>query len=131
MEQATARRAVRSSGDFGDENRPVTIVYPDRFLGWDEVELLVRVAGVRNFSSTFTRATSGCTSFLSMARGRSFQSDPGLLVGPKLSPEERSLWAGDAGVVADVWKGVDAPSIEKYLATWDLDDDETGQGIRI
>ena len=112
----------------GDENGQVTILYPDEFLGWDE-------------ASSFLSASLGAPVlslhihdgdfwmyglFVNGEEVDHFNPIPDYWL-EELSPEERSLWMGDAEVVAQNWQGIDAPSIDKYLVTWDLDDDHPGK----
>jgi hypothetical protein len=112
----------------GDENGPVTVLYPDDFFGWDEASNFLSVSlGVPVLSLHIH--DGDLWMYILFVDGEEVDhfnpiSD---YWSEELSPDERSLWAGDAEVVAKVWKGVDAPSIEKYLVTWALDDDEPGK----
>jgi hypothetical protein len=112
----------------GDENCPVTVSYPHEFVGWDEpssflsVSLGVPVISLRLHDGDLWR-------YVLYVNGEGvdrFNPIPDYW-SREPSPEERSLWRGDASVVAEVWKGIDAPSIAKYLVTWDLDEEEPGK----
>jgi hypothetical protein len=115
---------VLAGEDFG----PITVMYPDSFLGWDESsKQLSKVLGVPVIS---LHIHDGDLWIYVLYRDGDevdqfnpipdyWSADP--------SPEERSSWAGDASAVAENWDGVDAASIERYLITWDLDDDNPGK----
>jgi hypothetical protein len=112
----------------GDENGPVTALYPDDFLGWDEASSFLSVSLGAPVLSLHIH-DGDLWMYVLFVNGDEvdhFNPIPDYW-SEEPSPEERSLWMGDAGVVAEVWKGVDAPSIEKYLVTWDLDEDESGK----
>lgn len=112
----------------GAENGPVTVVYPHDFFGWDEASSFLSASLGSSVLSLHIH-DGDLWMYVLFVNGEEvdhFNPIPDYW-SEELSPEERSLWAGDAELVATVWKGVDAPSIEKYLVTWDLDDDEPGK----
>jgi hypothetical protein len=108
----------------GGEDGRVTVLYPDNFLGWDEASSFLSVSlGAPVFS--FHIHDGDLWMYALFVNGEAvdhFNPIPDYW-SEEVSPEERSLWAGDAEVIADIWKGVDASSIEKYLVTWDLDEE--------
>jgi hypothetical protein len=112
----------------GDENGPVTVLYPGEFFGWDEASSFLSVSlGAPVFS--FHIHDGDLWMYALFVNGEAvdhFNPIPDYWW-EEVSPEERSEWMGDADVIADVWKGIDATSIEKYLVTWDLDEDEPGK----
>jgi hypothetical protein len=115
---------ILSGEDFG----PITVMYPGDFFGWDEASgYLSKSLGVPVISLHIH--DGDLWMYVLYRDGEEidqfnpipdyWSEDP--------SPEERSSWAGDAGVVAENWEGVDAASIDKYLVTWDLNDDIPGK----
>jgi hypothetical protein len=112
----------------GDDDGPVNIVYPDDFLGWDEASSFLSVSlGAPVFS--FHIHDGDLWMYVLFVDGEAvdhFNPVPDYWSGEP-SPEDRPLWMGDADVVAEVWKGLDAASIEKYLVTWDFDEDGPGR----
>jgi hypothetical protein len=117
-------RLILTGEDFG----PITVMYPGDFFGWDEASrYLSEALGVPVISLHIH--DGDLWMYVLYRDGEEvdqFNPIPDYWT-EKLTPEERSSWAGDANVVAENWEGVDAASIEKYLVTWDLDDDEPGK----
>ena len=115
---------ILTGEDFG----LITVMYPGDFFGWDEASRhLSKSLGVPVISLHIH--DGDLWMYVLYRDGEEmdqFNPIPDYWT-EELSPEERSSWAGDANVVAENWEGVDAASIEKYLVTWDLDDDEPGK----
>ena len=112
----------------GEDFGPITVMYPDGFFGWDEAAShLSKSLGVPVISLHIH--DGDLWMYVLYRDGEEvdqFNPIPDYW-SEDLSPEERSSWAGDAGVVAENWDGIDAASIERYLMTWDLDDVEPGK----
>lgn len=112
---------ILTGEDFG----PITVMFPGDFFDWDEASRYLSVTlGVPVISLHIH--DGDLWMYVLYRDGQEidqFNPIPDYL-SEDLSAEEFSIWAGDAAVVADNWDGVDASSIEKYLVTWDLDDDE-------
>ena len=115
---------ILAGEDFG----PITVMYPDGFIGWEEAsKYLSETLGVPVISLHIH--DGDLWMYVLYREGEEvdqFNPIPDYW-SEDVSPEELSSWAGDAAVVAETWDGVDAGSIEKYLVTWDLDDDEPGK----
>jgi hypothetical protein len=112
----------------GDESGPVTVLYPDNFLGWDEASSFLSVSLGAPVLSLHIH-DGDLWMYVLFVNGEAvdhFNPIPDYW-SEEVSPEERSLWAGDAKVIAEVWKGVDAASIEKYLVAWDLEEEDSGK----
>jgi hypothetical protein len=113
----------------GDEHGPVTVLYPDEFLGWDEASSYLSVSLGAPVLSLHIHE-GDLSMYVLFVNGEDvdhFNLIPDYYWSEDLSPDERSLWESDAMVIAEVWKGVDASSIEKYLVTWDLDNEQPGK----
>lgn len=108
----------------GDDFGPITVMYPGGFLGWDDAsEHLSKSLGVPVISLHIH--DGDLWMYVLYRDGEEidqFNPIPDYW-SEDLSPEERSSWAGDAGVVAENWDGIDAASIDRYLVTWDLDEE--------
>jgi hypothetical protein len=115
---------ILAGEDFG----PITVMYPGDFFGWDEAsKYLSESLGVPVISLHIHDGDLWIYVFYRDGEEvDQFNPIPDYW-SEDLSPEERSSWAGDASVVADNWQGVDAASIDRYLVTWDLDDDDPGK----
>ncbi len=112
----------------GDENGPVTVVYPYNFSGCDK-------------SSSFLSASLGAPVLSLHIHDGDFWMYVLFVDGEVvdrfnpipdywsdlISLEQRSEWKGDAEVLARTWQGLDASSIEKYLVPWDLDLENAGE----
>ena len=112
----------------GEDFGAITVMYSGDFFGWDEASKhLSESLGVPVIS---LHIHDGDLSMYVLYRDGveidQFNPIPDYW-SEELSPEERSSWAGDAGLVAENWEGVDAASIYKYLVTWDLDEDNPGK----
>jgi hypothetical protein len=112
----------------GEDFGPITVLYPGDFLAWDEASAyLSRSLGVPVVSLhvhdgdlwTYSLFVGGEEVDRFNPIPDYWSDDP--------PDEERSLQAGDAGVVAANWEGVDAAAIERYLVTWDLGEDRPGR----
>ncbi len=112
----------------GEDFGPITVMYPGDFFGWDEAsEYLSKSLGVPVISLHIHDGDLWMyVLFRDGGEVNQFNPVPDYW-SEDLSPEERSSWAGDAGVVAGNWEGVDAASIGRYLVTWDLDRDAPGK----
>jgi hypothetical protein len=115
---------IMAGEDFG----PITVMYPGDFFGWDDAsKYLSKSLGVPVISLHIH--DGDLWMYVLYRDGEEvdrFNPIPDYW-SEELSPEERSSWAGDANVVAECWEGVDAASIERYLVTWDLDNDDPGK----
>jgi hypothetical protein len=115
---------ILAGADFG----PITVMYPGDFFGWDEAtrylseSLAVPVISLHVHDGDLWMYVL----YRDGEEVDQFNPIPDYWT-EALSPEERSSWAGDANVVAENWEGVDAASIERYLETWDHDDDDPGK----
>jgi hypothetical protein len=112
----------------GEEGGPVTVMYPSEFFGWDDASSYLSESLHAPVLSLHIHG-GDLWMYVLFNNGEEidhFNPIPDYW-SEHLCPEERSLWMGDAGVVAGNWQSVDASSIEKYLVTWDLDDDEPGK----
>jgi hypothetical protein len=112
----------------GEDFSPLTIMYPDQFLGWDEAsQYLSTCLGVPVIS---LHIHDGDLWMYTLYRDGEeidqFNPIPDYW-SAELSPEERSSWEGNASVVAQCFEDVEVPSIEKYLVTWNLDTEEPGK----
>jgi hypothetical protein len=112
----------------GEDFGPITVMYPDGFIRWGEASThLSETLGVPVLS---LHVHDGDLWMYVLYRDGEeidqFNPIPDYW-SEDVSDEERSSWKGDAIVVAEVWDDVDAGAIEKYLVTWDLDDDEPGK----
>lgn len=112
----------------GDENGPISVLYPDEFFGWDEASSFLSVSlGVPVFSLHIHDGDLWMYAlFVDGEEVDQFNPIPDYWSG-EVSSDERLLWAGDAELIADVWRGVDAASIENYLVTWDLEEQDSGK----
>ncbi len=112
----------------GDENGPVTVLYPDEFVGWDEASSILSASlGAPVFSLHIH--DGDLWMYVLFVDGEAvdhFNPLPDYW-SDEITREECAHWAGDPEVIAKVWKGVDVASIEKYFVTWDLDQDEPGK----
>jgi hypothetical protein len=112
----------------GEDFGPITVMYPGDFFGWDEAsKYLSESLGVPVISLHIH--DGDLWMYVLYHDGEEidqFNPIPDYW-SEDLSPEERSSWAGDAGVVAENWEGLDAASIDRYLVTWDLDEDNPGK----
>jgi hypothetical protein len=112
----------------GEDFAPITVMYPGDFFDWDEAsKRLSKALGVPVISLHIH--DGDLWMYVLYRDGHEidqFNPIPDYW-SEDLSPEDQSSWEGNASVIADNWDGVDAPSIEKYLATWDLDNDEPGK----
>jgi hypothetical protein len=112
----------------GEDGSPVTVLYPSEFFGWDEASSYLSSSLHAPVFSMHIH-DGDLWMYVLYHDGEEvdhFNPIPDYWM-EDLSPEEESVWAGDAEVVARTWPGVDAASIERYLVTWDLDDDEPGK----
>lgn len=112
----------------GDDFGPITVMYPDGFIGWDDASRhLSETLGVPVIS---LHVHDGDLWMYVLYRDGQeidqFNPIPDYW-SDDVSDDERSFWAGDAAVLAANWDGVDAASIEKYLVAWNLDDDDPGK----
>jgi len=112
----------------GEDFGPITVMYPGDFFGWDEAsKYLSESLGVPVISLHIH--DGDLWMYVLYRDGEEvdqFNPIPDYWT-EELTPEERSSWAGDAKAVAENWEGVDATSIERYLVTWDLDNDAPGK----
>jgi len=105
----------------GDGGAPVTVLYPDGFIGWDDAS--------RHLSTALDAPTlslhihdGDLWMYLLFSEGQVVdQFNPIPDYWGELSPEECDSWRGNAAVLAEHWPATDAASIEKYLVSWDLD----------
>jgi len=114
---------------IGEQGDRITVVYPGEFMEWDEASAhLSRSLGVPVFS--FHIHDDDLWMYTLFAGGGEevghFNPIPDYWF-EDISDEERELWAGDAKAVADHWPGVQPDAIDKYLAVWDLDEQEPGK----
>ena len=114
---------ILSGEDFG----PITIMYPGEFYDWDDASgFLSKALGVPVISLHIH--DGDLWMYILYRDGEAidqFNPIPDYW-SEDLSDEERSSWTGDAGVVCENWEGVVRVAIEKYLVTWNLDDDKPG-----
>ena len=112
---------ILSGEDFG----PITIMYPGEFYDWDDASaFLSKSLGVPVVSVHIH--DGDLWMYILYRDGEAidqFNPIPDYW-SEDLSHEERSSWAGNADVVCDNWEGIERAAIEKYLVTWDLDNDE-------
>jgi hypothetical protein len=111
----------------GDEDGPVTVHYPSGFFGWDEASSFLSASLNAPVFSLHIH-DGDLWMYVLFANGEEvdhFNPIPDYW-SAEPSPEERSIWAGDAKIVARYWS-VDPASVEKYLVTWDLEDDDAGK----
>jgi hypothetical protein len=115
---------ILAGEDFG----PITVMYPGNFFGWDKASKhLSKSLGVPVVSLHIHDGDLWMYVLYRDGEGIDQYNPIPDYWSDSLSPEERFSWAGDASVVADNWEGVDVSSIDRYLVTWDLDDDEPGK----
>jgi hypothetical protein len=112
----------------GEDFRPITVMYPGDFFGWDDAsEHLSKSLGVPAISLHIH--DGDLWMYVLYRDGKAidqFNPIPDYW-SEDLSGEERTSWAGDARAVAENWEGVDIVSIDKYLVTWNLDNDNPGK----
>jgi hypothetical protein len=112
----------------GEDYGPITVMYPGGFFGWDDAsEHLSKSLGVSVISLHIH--DGDLWMYVLYRDGQEidhFNPIPDYW-SIDMGPGERSSWAGNASVVSDNWEGVDAGSIDRYLVTWDLDDEHPGK----
>jgi len=111
---------ILAGEDFG----PVTVMYPNGFYSWDEASKHLSEALGAPVISLHIHDGDLWTYVLYRDGDEidRFNPIPDYFSG-FITPEERASWSGDAAIVAENWNGIDATSIERYLVTWNFDDD--------
>ena len=112
------------------ESQPgkVTVQYPGAFMDWDDAAAhLSRSLNVPVFSLHIH--DDDLWMYVLFSQGEEidqFNPIPDYWDG-ELPNEERQLWRGNATEVARHWPNVRAETIQKYLTTWNLDDESPGK----
>jgi hypothetical protein len=104
-----------------------TIIYPGDFVEWDGVSAFLSLKLQTSVMSLHIH-DGDLWMYTMFDKGKKvdqFNSIPDYW--GELSEDEAKQWKGNAVAVAEHWPSLRAESIERYLVTWDLDDDDPGK----